>query len=247
MGNTPFREVLALIIFDGDFDFPQHPLARFADRRTEGRDGVRGIEIENAQKVLMFKIFVGFQPAAGQNRVGGADGGRFLKRCFHVELIIALQKTAVNGVKDFVEIVVCVLRREPSGDALKLVAEVFFCGDAEGVREGLRYRRFMLRFEFPQERAAGFLVSPGVRNVEHIAQAGAAAGVVNQGDAARAALDPPAHPLVPEAVFRAGRRFGPLGVNHKLLVVRVFVEPGGGFQKIRPAFVAGGDLLCGFL
>ena len=33
-----------------------------------------------------------------------------------------------------------------------------------------------------------------------------------------------------------------LGIDHKLFVVRVFVEPCGGLQELRPALIAAGDL-----
>ena len=47
MCSAPFREVFTLIIFDGDFDLPQHPFACFTDRRAEGGDGIGRVEIEN--------------------------------------------------------------------------------------------------------------------------------------------------------------------------------------------------------
>jgi hypothetical protein len=82
--------VFAFIIFNGDFNLPQHPLTSFADRRAEGGDGIRRVEIKDAQKILMLKVFVGFQPAAGQNRVGDADGSGASKLCSDVEIIIFL-------------------------------------------------------------------------------------------------------------------------------------------------------------
>lgn len=78
------------MIFDGDFDLPQHPFTCFADRRSEGGDGIGRVEIEDAQKVLMLKVFIGFQPAAGQNRIGGADGCGASELSSNVEFIIFL-------------------------------------------------------------------------------------------------------------------------------------------------------------
>ncbi|WP_233452782.1 hypothetical protein [Caproicibacter fermentans] len=90
MCSAPFRDVFALIIFNGDFDLPQHPFACLTDRRAEGGDGIRRVEIKDAQKVLMLKVFVGFQPAAGQNRVSDADRGGISELRSDVELIIFL-------------------------------------------------------------------------------------------------------------------------------------------------------------
>ncbi|WP_228725033.1 hypothetical protein [Caproicibacter fermentans] len=90
MCGAPFREMFAFIILDGDFDLPQHLFACFTDRRTEGGDGGGRVEIEDTQKVLMLKVFVGVEAAAGQNRVGGADGCGASELCSDVELIIFL-------------------------------------------------------------------------------------------------------------------------------------------------------------
>ena len=57
--------MFAFVFFDGNFNLPQYPFRLFADHRAEGGDGIRCVEIENAQKILMLKVFVGFQPAAG--------------------------------------------------------------------------------------------------------------------------------------------------------------------------------------
>ena len=80
--------MFAFVIFDGDFDLPQHPFRLLADRRAEGGDSIRRVEIEEAQKILMLKVFVGVQPAAGQNRVGDTDGCGVSELYSDVELII---------------------------------------------------------------------------------------------------------------------------------------------------------------
>ncbi|WP_242822064.1 hypothetical protein [Ethanoligenens harbinense] len=82
--------MFAFLIFDGDFDLPQHPFACLTDRRAEGGDGIGRVEIEDAQKILMLKVFVGFQSAAGQNRIGDADGCGASELRSDVELIIFL-------------------------------------------------------------------------------------------------------------------------------------------------------------
>jgi hypothetical protein len=80
--------VFAFIIFDGDFELPQYPLTSFADRRTEGGYGIGRVEIKDAQKVLMLKVFVRFQSAAGHKGVGDADCGGVSELYSDVEIII---------------------------------------------------------------------------------------------------------------------------------------------------------------
>ena len=82
--------MFAFVILNGDFDLPQHPLISFADRRSEGGDGIRRVEIEDAQKILMLKVFVGFQPAAGHEGESDADGGGVSELYSDVEIIIFL-------------------------------------------------------------------------------------------------------------------------------------------------------------
>ncbi|MPN53602.1 hypothetical protein SDC9_201266 [bioreactor metagenome] len=88
--GAPFRFSVAFIIFNGNFNLPQHPLASFADCRAEGGDGIGRVKIKDAQKILMLKVFVGFQPAAGHEDVDHADGGGVSELCSDVEFIIFL-------------------------------------------------------------------------------------------------------------------------------------------------------------
>lgn len=80
--------MFAFVIFDGDFDLPQHPFRLFADRCAEGGDGIGRVEIKDTQKILMLKVFIGFQPTAGQNRVGDTDGCGASELRSDVEFII---------------------------------------------------------------------------------------------------------------------------------------------------------------
>ena len=84
--------MFAFVIFNADFDLPQHLLTSFADRRAEGGYGIGCVEIEDAQKVLMLKVFVGFQSAAGHEGVGDADGSGVSELHSDIEIIILLKK-----------------------------------------------------------------------------------------------------------------------------------------------------------
>ena len=97
---APFREFLALVILDGDFDLPQHLSVDPAHRRAQLSSGFRGVEIEDAQEILMLEAVVRFKPAAGHERVGDADGGGALEGRSYVELIIPVKKGIVNDGED---------------------------------------------------------------------------------------------------------------------------------------------------
>ena len=81
-----------------------------------------------------------------------------------------------------------------------------------------------------------------VRNIKHIAQPGPVAGIVHQRDTLGAAPDVAAHAVVPQVVFGAGGGIRALGVDHQLLMERIFVETGDGGEKARPLLPAAGEL-----
>ncbi|UZT81656.1 hypothetical protein [Caproicibacterium sp. BJN0003] len=132
--------------------------------------------------------------------------------------------------------------RQLSGDLLQLVGKTFFAGNDVLLFQRRRNRILMLRAVLPKVWTAGIFPATRVGNIEDIPDSRLVAGCVDEGDPFSAAPDVPAHFFVPDLITGTGRRVGALGVDHKLFVVRVFVEPRGGFQKIRPAFVTGSDL-----
>ena len=62
---APFRDLFALVVFDGSLDLPQHLLAQLAHRRPQGSDGRRGVEVEDGHEVLMVQDFLRGKAAAG--------------------------------------------------------------------------------------------------------------------------------------------------------------------------------------
>ena len=88
----------------------------------------------------------------------------------------------------------------------------------------------------PQPGVAGILPGSGVGQVEHIPQMQLVACIVQQGDALGPAPDVAVHAVVPDIVGCAGGSVGPLGVDHELVGVGVFIKPRSGRQKTRPSF-----------
>ena len=116
MALAPFREFLSLIVLDGNFDLPQHLFAGFTDRCTEGGNGGRRVEVEHGEEILVEKVFLRLQSAAGQQGVGGADDSGISERCPDVEVIIFFQKRTVNDANDVILIVVPVFIHKLGGD-----------------------------------------------------------------------------------------------------------------------------------
>ena len=86
----PFRAVFALIISYRNFDLPQNLFIDLADRRAEGCYRARGVEIKDAEKILVFKVILRLHPAAGHEGVGDADRCGVSESRPDVELIIFL-------------------------------------------------------------------------------------------------------------------------------------------------------------
>ena len=150
---APFREFLALVILDGDFDLPQHLSVDPAHRRAQLGGCFRGVEIEDAQEILMLEAVVRFKPAAGHERVGDADGGGALKSRSYVELIIPVKKGIVNDGEDILLIVPPVFLRKLRRDALKLVREPSFSVHTVAAFQHGAYRVRVFLPVFPQVAA----------------------------------------------------------------------------------------------
>ena len=112
---APFSQFLALIIFDGDFNLPQHLFAGLADGRAQSGDGCRRVEIKNTEEILMLKVVLRLHAAAGQKNVGGADCRRTPKGCFNVEVIIFFQKGAFNEAENIILVIIPVFVHQLGG------------------------------------------------------------------------------------------------------------------------------------
>lgn len=101
------------------------------------------------------------------------------------------------------------------------------------------HRRFIVVLHLPQVDRTGISPCAGIRHIENIAQSGIVAAAVNEGDPPGTALYIAVHPLIPEVVFRTRCRVRPLGEDHQLILIGIFVQTGGGGQKPCPLANAG--------
>ncbi|MSC86273.1 hypothetical protein EAI89_20935 [Eubacterium sp. am_0171] len=235
MALAPFRDFLALIIFDGDFDLTQHLSADPAYRRTQLSGSFRGVEVEDIQEILVFKVVLRVKAASGHERIGDADGSGAAKSDAYVEIIIAIEKRIVNDGEDVTLVVIPIFIRKLGGDVFKLIGKSVCTVHVVTVFQHGGYCVLVFLAQLPEIRASSAFGSSRVRYIKHIAQPRSFAAVVDEGDALGAAPDISSHLLVPEVILRAGGGVRSLGVDHDLLGIRVLIQPCGGGKKARPA------------
>ena len=102
--------MFALIISYGDFDLTQNLFVDLADRRAEGCYRARGVEIKDAEKILVLKVILRLHPAA--------------------VIIILLQIGIRNDAEDVAGMVAPVFRSKLGSDALELLRKAVFAGNA---------------------------------------------------------------------------------------------------------------------
>ena len=102
----------------------------------------------------------------------------------------------------------------------------------------------MVLLQLPQPGSAGMFTGSGVGNVKDIAQAGSVPGIVHQRDPLGTAPYIPAHLFIPQIVLRTGGSVRSLGVDHQLLMERVFVKAGSSGEKPCPFLPAPRELCC---
>ena len=116
--------MFTFIVLDGDADLPQHLLVYLADRCAQRPDGRRGVEVEDRHEIFMAEILLRFQPAAGHQGVGDADGGSGFELDFDVEIIVLLQERTVNDVAEVLLMLVPILAGQLSGHISELLGKI---------------------------------------------------------------------------------------------------------------------------
>ncbi len=175
--------MFALIVPDGDFDLPKHLLITFADRRAEGRDSGRRIEIKDAQEVFVFKPFVGLHITPAHQRIGDADRRGVPELYSDVVYIVLFQIRIRNVVENIALMLVPVFVRELRGDGFKLIPQSVFTGNAVAALQHIPYRGFVFLFELPQPDGPRVLPRAGVGDIENITEPRVFTARVDQGDA----------------------------------------------------------------
>ncbi|MBR3999758.1 MAG: hypothetical protein IKI93_15620 [Clostridia bacterium] len=193
----------------------------------------------------MDKVFFRGQTTAGHQHISGADRRRIAERNLYVIIIILFQKRICNDTENVIVVVVPVFGDKTGGDLFKLIGKAAFGRHIKAAFQSRCYGILMLLPVFPKKRAAGVFSAAGVRNIEYIFEFWGISVRVDQSDTTGAAPDISVQQFaVPHIIGSAGSGIGTLGEDHKLLMVGVFVQPCGSFQKCRPLSERTGDLSC---
>ena len=203
----------------------------------------------NGCKIVGLIELIGIIAAAGQHRVGDAVAHQFPEPGTQIQLVQFFQKTVLLCLLQLLQIIAQVVIRHVSTDLLHLFHKG---GGSVGrwaitVAQTFQHSRFMGGGHVPEARFDGAIASgAGICHIEYIAQPQSWAAVIQQGNAAGSAVDPPAHALIPEFQRGAGGGIWSLCMDQDLISKGVFINSGGSFQKLLPAAAHRGKL-CDFL
>jgi hypothetical protein len=194
----------------------------------------------------VFKVVFRFQTAAQHQGIADTDLGGIPEGHSDVEFIILFQKRILKDAEDVPAVVLPVFPRKLRGHRLQLIGKAFACRHAVVFLQHGGYGRNVLLPKFPQVQASGIGPGAGVRNIKYIAQSLAVAAGIDERDALGTAPHIPAHCIVPDVELRTGGGVRALGMDHDLLVIRVFVQPRRGGEEGLPALQASGQLPLSF-
>ncbi|MCI5485257.1 MAG: hypothetical protein MR426_09400 [Clostridiales bacterium] len=241
---APFRQLFAFVCFDGDFNTAQDFFTDLADGTAQSVHCQGCIEVKGRHEILCAKVSIVKKFTPGKQYIIDTDCGRVDERHTFVIVMIPFQIRSVNDAEDVLLMGKEVFRDFHRRNLLQLINEISGVLNVVLFLHSGGNHLLMLRAVFPEIGTAGALRGAGIRYIEYIFQLRSVPGVVDEGDAFRTPANITPHSFVPQFVIRAGRGFGALGIDHKLLVVRVLIQPGCGGQKICPALIAAGDLEC---
>ena len=220
---APFRQLFTFIFLNGDFDIAEDFFADAADGTTQSINGLGCVEVEHRHEVLRAKVGIFGKTTPGQQHIGGADGCGVEECHAFVIVMILFQIRSVNDAEN-----VLLMGKEVFGNLhrtnlFQLVGEIAGIPDTVLLLQSMGNNPLMLWAEFPEVGAAGALCAAGVRYIKHIPEPGSIPGVVDEGDPLCALPNVASHAFVPQVVLGAGSSIWPLGINHKLLMVRILV------------------------
>ena len=201
---------------------------------AQHREGAQPVEELDAPEVALAEITFRVQPAAPRHLIedgileDGAEGfpPRLLRQ--------RRQQRAVHLLFDAVHRVLQVFLRYLFSHIFQRQHDGADIGQVVGSRQVSEEPIPVAVIQPPDVGIGRAAHGMGVRDVKDIAQPLWLGGVVDEGDALRAAIHPPSDLLIPRIQRGAGRGFRPLGVNQQLLQEAVAVHPRSDVHEAHP-------------
>ena len=128
------------------------------------------------------------------------------------------------------------------GNADQLFSQTGARGDGKDLGQPFRHSLPVLVTVFPLADRHRVRSRAGVAHIEHIGQSCLAVLLSEQGNSNGTGTHIPAHPPLPKVVPGTGRGPGALGMDHNLVLERIFVVSRGGAKKCGPMGGVAGDL-----
>ncbi|MBR4960090.1 MAG: hypothetical protein IKY52_04260 [Clostridia bacterium] len=164
----------------------------------------------------------GFHAAPYHEGVCRADRDRFPESYSDGIISILLQERIVNDADDVTAVVVPEFFGKIDCDFFKYFGERYVCHTVILI-ERIEYRIQVFLFHPPQVHRTGVLPGSGIGKVIDIFQFRGIGFIINQRNPFCPPADIPAHGFAPCIIIRTGGGIRPLGVDHELFVVGVFV------------------------
>ncbi|WP_235613260.1 hypothetical protein [Paenibacillus sp. LC231] len=190
--------VLSALCPDSRLNLPQDRLGHIADGCAQMRKSRKRVEIPDTGQVIGADVMSWLLPAANHCHVGNGVLRGFPKQQLHMRGVQFFEQAIVALGQQHLHIIGAVIlhgvpRRSEQG-AGQLHARLPFV--SKGVLQRFKHSLHIRLVHAPQRHGAG-LAALRIRYVKHMAQPQAAAPILNQRYALRAAFDPTVQLLVP--------------------------------------------------
>ena len=222
-------------------------LRNIAGGIAEGVQRGRGCKIHHIPKIIVFKVFSGFNAQAGHRHIGDAVSHRRFENVGDFFFGYAVQEAVFHAVDQIGEIVgdvvlygVSCRRLDGNGKGF-LVVQL-----SEGAFQRVDHFCRVFVPHLPNGNSAGKAAGMRVGNIEVVDKPLAASvGIFKDCNAVRSTVDPTPELLVPVVDLKNGGGVRSLCVNQKLFVKAQTVVVAGRAQKCFPACGACNDRFAG--
>lgn len=195
--------------------------------------GRRG-KLQDTGKVPVLQVVRRVQAAAGEK--GKLDAGRqqVPEPHLQVQRVQFFQKAALHVIGQLRQVVTICFLHGAVGGFHQLFPKVPLLHGAALLRQCVPYGGMVFLLYFPKIRLPRPSHRPCVSIIKQVFQMRSSLSLPDHCNADRLCLDPAVHGAIPQRHVRAGHSIRALGIDQKLVVIGVFIQPGGCGQIVFP-------------